>query len=241
MRTIRDFIKMIVKGMWHYLKSGFFLLMFFIVMTLAELPLIFAEGDEGLPKLLTDFQAFQAMVVTTVLVGLFFVLRYRKQLGKNNPNQFNESVVTRKRKIIFTLLMLVAYFASDYIVGWFAPLEDSPENQLLIEESFKAIPLTISWMTCIFAPITEEFIFRGFFFNYVLNRKNRWCNILVVMVSGLIFGLLHETALTPALLLYASSGWILGATYMYTKDLRCSMFIHFVGNTLATLAMILTL
>ncbi|MGX7030395.1 CPBP family intramembrane glutamic endopeptidase [Vagococcus zengguangii] len=227
-------------GIWHYIKSSFFLILFFIVMAIAEFPLLLAEGDENFPAVMSDFQAFQAMVVTTILVSLFFVIRYRKQLEKCNPNSFNQSVMSQKKKIIFTAIMLVVYFSTDIIFQGFLPME-SPENQVLIETSFKAIPLTISLMTCVFAPITEEFLFRGFFFNYFFNHKKRWCNWLVVAVSGLVFGLMHEAALTPALLIYASSGWVLGATYMYTKDLRCSMFIHFVGNTVATMAMFFTL
>ncbi|QCA29233.1 CPBP family intramembrane glutamic endopeptidase [Vagococcus xieshaowenii] len=233
-------VKQIGYGILHYIKSVFFIGLFFIVMTIAEIPIILAEGDVDFPAVMTDYQAFQAMVVMTILVALFFVIRYRKQLEQHNPNQFGQSVVSKKKKIIVTLVMLVAYFVLDYVIQGLFPMNDSPENQQLIEESFRAIPLTISLMTCVFAPITEEYIFRGFFFNYFFNVKNNYMNVLAVFFSGLVFGLLHEASFTPALLVYASSGWVLGATYMCTKDLRCSMFIHFIGNTLATVMMLAT-
>ncbi|XRJ97872.1 CPBP family intramembrane glutamic endopeptidase [Latilactobacillus sakei] len=51
-----------------------------------------------------------------------------------------------------------------------------------------------------------------------------------IIVSGMIFGSMHELAINYNWLIYCAMGWILGATYYWTKDLKCSMILHALIN-----------
>ncbi|WP_350028104.1 CPBP family intramembrane glutamic endopeptidase [Latilactobacillus sakei] len=63
-------------------------------------------------------------------------------------------------------------------------------------------------------------------------KKTRFNSFLKIVVSGLVFGSLHEMAINYNWLIYCAMGWILGATYYWTKDLKCSMILHALINLL---------
>ncbi|KGE20461.1 CPBP family intramembrane glutamic endopeptidase [Paenibacillus wynnii] len=74
-------------------------------------------------------------------------------------------------------------------------------------------------------PLFEEFIFRGFIFNFFLERKNF---LIAMLSSSLIFGILHED------LFFTTSvfGIILCWANHRTKSLLPGIFIHVIWNTI---------
>ncbi len=120
-------------------------------------------------------------------------------------------------------------------------METATNNEALIKEMEKSIPYTTILGVVFLAPIIEELLFRGIFFNYFFNGNSMWSNIAVVFVSGLLFGLMHEMNLSLSLLVYCIPGWIYGLVYMFTKDIRYTMGMHFTNNFLSTLPLIISL
>ncbi|MCP8847881.1 CPBP family intramembrane glutamic endopeptidase [Latilactobacillus curvatus] len=51
-----------------------------------------------------------------------------------------------------------------------------------------------------------------------------------IIVSGLAFGCAHQLKIDYNWLIYCSFGWILGSTYFWTKDIRCSIVLHMLVN-----------
>lgn len=110
------------------------------------------------------------------------------------------------------------------------------ENQKSIEQLplYVSIPLAVIW-----APIVEELIFRGAIRRFIKN------NIAFIIVSGLLFGLLHtfdEGSIEKAILLgipYITCGLFLAYMYKKTNNITVSMIIHSVNNIIATLISIL--
>lgn len=78
----------------------------------------------------------------------------------------------------------------------------------------------------ILAPIVEEIVFRGIFFN-LLNRKRS--TLFAMVVSSLIFGLLHAQTMVPT----AVIGFVLCFIYHRTGSLLLVMAGHMVNNLIA--------
>lgn len=78
----------------------------------------------------------------------------------------------------------------------------------------------------ILAPIVEEIVFRGIFFN-LLNKKKS--TLFAMIVSSLIFGLLHAQTMVPT----AVIGFVLCFIYHRTGSLLLVMAGHMVNNFIA--------
>lgn len=77
------------------------------------------------------------------------------------------------------------------------------------------------------APFVEELFFRGYLLTILQGRGN----LFALIVSSLIFGLIH---LQPAYMLYLSvTGFVLGFAYLRTRNLLVPMTIHALNNFIA--------
>jgi uncharacterized protein len=86
-------------------------------------------------------------------------------------------------------------------------------------------------LTCVVAPICEEFLFRGFIFTALRNWHG---TLLAAVITGVIFGGVHAGS-APALDLVplAALGFGLCLLYRYTGSLYTSIAAHSLNNSLA--------
>ncbi|QNT13129.1 CPBP family intramembrane glutamic endopeptidase [Lactococcus lactis] len=94
-------------------------------------------------------------------------------------------------------------------------------------------------------PIYEEILFRG-----VLLGSEKWLIpkikqqkqlqmlllIVLVTVNSIIFSSLHNPTNVISFVLYVIFGWISSSLYLYTKDLKLSIYLHQINNLLAVLS-----
>ncbi len=106
-------------------------------------------------------------------------------------------------------------------------------NQKMINKMFTQIPISTLILSCIYAPITEESIFR-------LSLRNIFNNKTVfILVSGILFGLLHVinniTSLSDILYIFQYSvlGICLAKAYSDSNNIFVSISMHFIQNFLA--------
>ena len=113
-------------------------------------------------------------------------------------------------------------------------------NQTNLMTTFGNKPLYIILLACIYAPITEELLFRGIFRKVFKNKY------LFIILCGVIFGALHviddfqSTKELLYILVYSSLGIFLSSVYYKTNNIFTNMYFHFIQNTLAILVMFLT-
>ena len=115
---------------------------------------------------------------------------------------------------------------------------DNLQNQLIIMEMLQRAPLTMAAYIVLFAPVLEELLLRGIFFQSfgsIENRGKRW---LLLVLSAFIFGSLHSLPVHYDFLLYFAMGLVLGAAYLHTKDLKYPILIHMVNNALGLAGML---
>lgn len=174
------------------------------------------------------------MLITVAALLVLFTWLYNRQLKRYNPRQFGRKPFTRQRVARLILAFIIIYVVqvawSQLIVHHLLPM---PSNQTELESSIRQLPVWNNIYGVLIAPVFEEYIFRGFFFNFFFAKKSRLSTIFGVLISGLIFGYLHTLSFSVTTLLYASLGWVLAGTYLYFKDIRYSIALHFLNNLMS--------
>lgn len=171
-----------------------------------------------------------------IILGLVFV--FRKDLKRDLKQffkyfkEYNLVVFKIYGKAFLTLLVLSLLVK--YITGI-----DNATNQLTLNSIFQKNPLFVAALAIIYAPITEEIIFRGICRKFI-NKK--W---LFILISGFLFGLAHvidDFQSVKELLyifVYASLGCYLAALYYKTNNIITNIYLHFIHNTFAVTVMYL--
>lgn len=122
--------------------------------------------------------------------------------------------------VLFNLLSLAAPYQVEKLLSDVA--KDPSANR---SNSFESNLLVI-FATCVVAPITEEFIFRGI----ILQRfSTKWGIRAGLLSSSLLFGCLHVS--NPIGL--SLFGIILGVLYIKTRSLIVPIVFHAMNNILA--------
>ncbi|MCM2137879.1 CPBP family intramembrane glutamic endopeptidase [Vagococcus fluvialis] len=213
-----------------YVKYLFFLFLFFLLSSTPDIAMGILIG--------LDFSDRLIAVIILGLNGLIIRFVYKKYLRKTKDNSFeNENFNELKwKKILFVLVMYGIMYLIDLLFSTFLDI-GTPENQKILEEMFRMTPITIAMMTVVVAPIVEELIFRGLFITYFMKNETALSKIVIVVTSSLFFGLIHEVTPSLSLLYYSSIGTMLSITYLYTKNIKYNILLHFINNLLATYMM----
>jgi membrane protease YdiL (CAAX protease family) len=86
-------------------------------------------------------------------------------------------------------------------------------------------------LTCVVAPICEEFLFRGFIFTALRNWKGTWP---AAIITGLLFGAVHVgSAPVVDLVPLAALGFGLCLLYRITGSLYPCIAAHSLNNSIA--------
>jgi membrane protease YdiL (CAAX protease family) len=129
------------------------------------------------------------------------------------------------------LLLLVAFVVLSAI--WSAVFH--PEKEKVLEtlgsHGGSTLLLLSAALTCIVAPIGEEFLFRGFIFTALRNWKGMWP---AAIITGVLFGGVHiGSAPTLDLVPLMGLGFGLCLLYRYTGSLYPCMIAHSLNNSIA--------
>jgi uncharacterized protein len=117
--------------------------------------------------------------------------------------------------ILQGLTIFVIYLAGDLKVVSINPI------------SFIIIPLTIAFTVAIF----EEILIRGILFRIMEEKLGSYISLII---SAIIFGALHlanhNSSLVSAACIAIEAGLLLGAAYIYSRNLWLPISIHFAWN-----------
>lgn len=130
------------------------------------------------------------------------------------------------------LVMLFTFFV--FSVAWAEILNVNSKEKLLEQlgaNEGTGLLLLSAGLTCVVAPICEEFLFRGFIFRALYNWRGMWP---AAVITGLIFGAIHAGS-APAvdLMPLAALGFGLCVLYRYTGSLYPCIAAHSLNNSLA--------
>lgn len=173
-------------------------------------------------------------IIITIAVLMIEFSFYQSQLKRRNSWGFNQKPHWKLGSFGIALLgviLLILTGAATQILLNLGPNATSTNQSALNSISHQAGNFYVPMITII-APIFEETIFRGLFFNIFFEERTRLNKWLGILFSGLAFGLIHDPGLTKFVLIYWALGCILAWVYMTTKDLRYSIISHMLFNSI---------
>ncbi len=131
--------------------------------------------------------------------------------------------------ILVTLLTFLVFSAI-----WAEILNVSAKEKVLEKlgaDEGTALLLLSALLTCVVAPICEEFLFRGFIFRALYNWRGLWP---AALLTALVFGGIHAgSAPTVDLVPLAALGFALCLLYRYTGSLYPCIATHCLNNCVA--------
>lgn len=166
--------------------------------------------------------------VLSIFVGLLFfliiALIYKKRIITDI------SRLSKKVLIKIIIASIIAVILNDVICHIFEYLNVEMKNQDILLNLFNSFPISTTILTLL-APFTEEMIFRYSIRTIIKN------DVLFVIISSLIFGLMHGVGI--ATILYVLIGVFLAVIYLKTdKNVMASAIAHFINNIFGIISML---
>ena len=166
-----------------------------------------------------------------LLAGIFTFVTYK---------WYQTGTVTIEKTALNKYIWLPALVLALVIVAQFFLPNDQSVNQQLVEELTHNQPLFSFFMVVVFAPLTEELTFRGMLARYVFPQQdNVKQTVLFLLVSSIIFALVHFPGTPQQFLVYASLGFSLGLAYINKGGLAYSIALHALNNLIAFLMIVM--
>jgi len=137
-----------------------------------------------------------------------------------------------RRAALAIVVLVIAFLIFSAV--WAAVLSSNAKDKVLEQlgtNEGTALLLASALLTCVVAPICEEFLFRGFIFTALSSWRGPWP---AAVLTGLLFGGVHAGS-APAvdLLPLAALGFGLCLLYRYSGSLYPCMIAHSLNNSLA--------
>ena len=138
----------------------------------------------------------------------------------------------------FIWLPALVWFLS-LVVQFFLP-NDPSVNQQMATDLTLSQPLFSFFAVVIFAPLTEELIFRGMLARYLFPKQdNSKQTLIFLLVSSLLFALVHFPGTPQQFLVYGSLGLSLGLAYISKGSLAYSIALHALNNLIGFLMILM--
>lgn len=151
-----------------------------------------------------------------------------------------------KKKVAISFLIGICFFIVNESIGFLInliPGITNSSNQEMIIKIIEENPFSAFISVVIFAPIVEELVFRGGIYNLL---KNKLSENLSLILSSLIFGLLHvifgllafEISEFIFLIAYFILGLGFGFIYKKTNNIYICIIVHFINNLISFLILL---
>jgi membrane protease YdiL (CAAX protease family) len=177
-------------------------------------------------------------IADTVVQDLVFVLTavLFARMGGRRVRAWQFGLRPPRLRTLWVVLLPVGLFLAFLIfsVIWAGILDESTKEKILEQlgaNEGTSLLLLSAALTCVVAPICEEFLFRGFIFTALRNWKGMWP---AAILTGLLFGGVHAGS-APAvdLVPLAFLGFGLCLLYRVTGSLYPCIAAHALNNSIA--------
>ena len=169
--------------------------------------------------------------VYVLLAGIFTFVTYK---------WYKTGTVTIEKTALNKYIWLPALVWALVIVAQFFLPNDPSISQQTAEQLTHNQPLFSFFMVVVFAPLTEELTFRGMLARFVFPQQdNLKQTALFLLVSSLIFALVHFPGTPQQFLVYGSLGLSLGLAYISKGGLTYSIALHALNNLIGFLMILM--
>ena len=185
----------------------------------------------GLEAMKMGAPEYVAVPIYVLLAGIFTFVTYK---------WYKTGTVTIEKTALNKYIWLPALVWVLVIVAENFLPHDPSVNQKMVEELTHNQPLFSFFMVVVFAPLTEELTFRGMLARFVFPQQdNIKQTALFLLVSSLIFALVHFPGTPLQFLVYASLGFSMGLAYISKGGLAYSIALHALNNLIAFLMIVM--
>ena len=185
----------------------------------------------GLAAMIMGAPEYIFVPIYVLLAGIYTFVTYK---------WYKTGTVTIEKTALNKYIWLPALVWVLVIVAQTFLPNDPSVNQQMVEELTHNQPLFSFFMVVVFAPLTEELTFRGMLARYVFPQQNNIKQIaLFLLVSSIIFALVHFPGTPLQFLVYASLGFSLGLAYISKGGLAYSIALHALNNLIAFLMIVM--
>lgn len=184
-------------------------------------------------------KVFLAFLNDLLLIGILIFI-YRKTFFKDFKNFFNQDLgkhilYSFKYWIVGLTIMIVSNCIISIILG-----NQLAANEKAVRELIDTYPIYMAFQLMIYAPITEELVFRKSIKNITSNQY------IYIFLSGFIFGGMHVISSLNSfidllyLIPYCSLGFTFAYLYHKTDNIFSTITAHAFHNTLALITYLIT-
>ncbi|HEY5199040.1 MAG TPA: type II CAAX endopeptidase family protein [Solirubrobacteraceae bacterium] len=174
-------------------------------------------------------------LLATLLQDVLFVssaVYFAARAARPRPGDFGLRATQVGRALVLMVGAYVAFLV--FAAVWEAILGLNDKEQVVqqLGANDSAIGLVaVVALTCVVAPICEEFFFRGFFFPAVTNWRGPWT---AAVVTGIVFGAIHVgSAPVGDLVPLAFFGFLLCLLRWWSGSLYPCIAVHAINNCVA--------
>ena len=187
---------------------------------------------------LTTVGKYIVMILIDISLLFILYLIYRKELNKEFIKYLNNFKRFFSFGFKYWILGLAIMMVSNVLIQLVYPSVAS--NEEAVQEALASAPIYIAFSSCIFAPFAEEIIFRKSL------RKVFRSDILFIIASGIIFGLVHNLSSFSSgqilyIIPYGTFGAVFAYMYVKTNSIFVPMTFHFIHNTILVCFSLLSL
>lgn len=223
--------KLIVAG-----KIGAFLAAYFVILIglqfLVIIPYVIASGNdllifldaEKLQNILDEQPIMLLLQITSVIAVFACALLFTKLIDKKSISSLGFSFKGKATDFIMGFIVAVLIMGSGFIILY---LNGSIQLESV---QFHSQYIILSFLMYICVAVAEETLCRGYILGNLMNITNKFISLIF---SSLLFALLHilnpNLALLPMINLFLA-GLLLGASYMYTRNLWFPISLHLFWN-----------
>lgn len=215
-----------------------FILIFLLYLFYSDIIVtIITKVGIDLKVLPTTSKIILMMLINLSLMIMLFIF-YSKSIKENLKDlklNFKSYIKDNFKYYVIGLLIMII---SNIIISFF--IEGNSTNETLIREYINIMPIYMIFSSCIYAPFTEEMVFRKSLRNCFNNK------VLYILLSGLIFGSMHLLSASNLIELvflipYSSLGCVFAYMYYKTNNIFVPMTFHMVHNTIIVINYLLML
>lgn len=208
----------------------FFKVLFLILLLLfmSYIPIILFKIDiNSLTKL---EKVLYNLITDLIFLGILIYV-YRKTLIEDFKNFKKNLSSNLEFAFKYWLIGVIVMIVSNILITVFAPTSTAG-NEETIRSLINQYPIYMLFCVAIYAPLTEELIFRKGFRDLINNKY------IYILASGMVFGSLHvvSTITSPLDLLYLIPYCSLGITFAYiyykSKNIFSTISMHCFHNTI---------
>lgn len=207
-----------------------FLIATTVIQTIGMMILMVAKTDLGIEDIesfMSDTENFNYILLLKflgLLAVLFTVWIFRKFIDRRTVMSLGFSIKNKSKDIIagfglgFVLITLGFFIL--YFTGYLN----------VISIVFNTETIFGTFLFFVFVAIHEEILFRGYILNNLMTSMNKY---VALAISAVLFALIH--GINPNITIVAVvnlilAGFVLGISYIHTKNLWLPIFFHLSWN-----------